>query len=146
VKLTLTRFCYAPHATFGQIRFGDGLTIYTVEKPWQDNEPFLSCIPEGTYRCTWQPTTTSVPASFNGHTWYVEGGNGLVGLNLGVRTRIAWHKGNTSDDVQGCIAVGQRLGTVSGKWAVVGSQDALIALRSRLPDEFELEIKLGMAA
>jgi len=142
--ITLTRFCYAPHATFGQMVI-DGTTFYSVEKPWRDNEPYISCIPEGKYRCVWRPTSTSVPASFGLHTWYVEGGNEMVGFDFGVRTRIAWHIGNTADDVTGCAAFGLRLGTVGGKWAVQRSADAMTLLREKLPNVFDFEIKWGMA-
>jgi len=109
--ITLTRFCYAPHVTFGQMVI-DGTTFYSVEQPWRDNEPLISCIPEGVYKCTWQPTSTSVPDSYEHHTWYVsstDGERGLVGYDFGVRTRIAWHIGNTAGDVTGCLAFGLRL-------------------------------------
>jgi len=75
--------------------------------------------------------------------YLVEGGT--VGIDSGVRTRIAWHVGNAADDVTGCIAFGQRLGTVSGKWAVQRSQDAMALLRDKLPNVFDFEIKWGMA-
>jgi len=148
VNLTLTRFCYAPQAAFGQMVV-DGTTFYSVEKPWRDNEPLISCIPEGVYKCTWEPTSTCVPDSYEHHTWYVSSTDferGLVGYDFGVRTRVAWHIGNTADDVTGCLAFGLRLGTVGGKWAVQRSADAMALLREKLPDEFDFEIKWGMAA
>lgn len=119
-----------------------GQRFYSVERPWKDNEPFESCIPEGQYRCEWRPTTTPVPNEYKGHTWYVIGGT--VGFDSGDRTRIAWHLGNTAEDVQGCIAFGLRLGTVGGKWAVQRSREAMSQLV--LPDEFDFQIVWGMAA
>ena len=142
MKLTLTRFCYAPDATFGRLVVGD-LTVFSVERPWRDNQPYESCIPEGDYRCIWEPTTTPVPEEFGDHTWYVVGGT--VGLHTGDRTRIAWHVGNTPADVEGCQAFGTRLGTVHGRWAVARSVDAMRALHAALPREFGLRIEWGMA-
>jgi hypothetical protein len=121
----LERFAYSPHGTFGRLRVGE-FTCYTVERPWQNNEPRESCIPEGKY-----------PMMLGR---YNRGGYPAYEV-LGVpgRSLIKIHIGNTIDDVVGCIAPGTRLGYLRGKWAVTSSRAAFarfmdaMASRQRAP-------------
>ena len=48
-KVLLERFAYSPMGTFGVLTVDD-FECYTVERPWLDNKPRESCIPEGVYR------------------------------------------------------------------------------------------------
>jgi hypothetical protein len=50
MKLTLIRDTSSDYGTFGTIEI-DGKTYHTIERPWLDNEPNVSCIPTGTYTC-----------------------------------------------------------------------------------------------
>jgi len=123
----LGRFCYSPMGTFGRLNLGE-FTLYTVERPWLDNRPSISCIPEGTYRCE--------PRRYN------RGGYDTVEV-LGVpgRSHILFHRGNTMHDVEGCIALGNRLGSLGGLWAVLESREALEAFLGLYGDfPFQLEI------
>lgn len=138
MKVTLTRNAYSPEmGTFGEIVIG-AEKFFTVERPWLGNEPFYSCVPEGVYNCSMEPTTTPVPPSFGDRTWYLVGGS--VGLNVGHRTRIAIHVANIAKDVAGCIGVGLSMGCIRNQWAVQRSSDALERLGQLLPEEFELSI------
>lgn len=49
-KLTLERFSYSPHGTMGRLTLPSGIELYTLEPPWNNNQPNISCIPEGEYR------------------------------------------------------------------------------------------------
>ncbi len=40
--------CY-PHGTNGELYVNNMLLCHTIELPWRDNWPLISCIPEGTY-------------------------------------------------------------------------------------------------
>ena len=40
---------YLPNGTFGVLRAG-GNKLVTVERPWEDNKPGISAIPEGVYK------------------------------------------------------------------------------------------------
>ena len=52
VILTLTRFCYSEDmGTFGFMDVG-GHRTFVAERPWKNNEPRVSCIPEGQYHVT----------------------------------------------------------------------------------------------
>jgi len=109
--LVLKRFAYSPMGTFGTMMV-DGVTLYTVERPWLNNMPSVSCIPEGEYRCA--------PRHF------FRGGYETIEI-LGVpgRSHILFHKGNVASDVEGCVAVGSNLGALGHTWAVLGSQAGL---------------------
>jgi hypothetical protein len=48
VTLDLVR-CYHPLGTNGAIYVGSELVCHSIELPWKQNQPRISCIPEGTY-------------------------------------------------------------------------------------------------
>lgn len=110
-KLVLERFAYAPHATFGKLKVSDRFSCYTVERPWLNNKPNISCIPVGLYSLE--------PSIFHkgGYQSYEVKG-------VPDRTLIKIHIGNRAEDVQGCIAVGTKIGSLFGEWAVLDSRTA----------------------
>ena len=131
MKATLQRFCSHPDVgTFGVLRLA-GFECYTVERPWRDNKPWLSCVPQGVY--------------LTAETYYVRGDVHTIELlEVPNRTRILIHKGNLPTDVQGCIAVGSDLGTVGGRWAVTESAAAFANLvQAGLHLVTELKIGFG---
>lgn len=94
--LRLERFAYTPLGVFGWLKVGDE-TFCTVERPWIENKPFVSCIPEGCYELA--------PTRYN------RGGyRTLEVADVEGRTDILLHRGNTYADVQGCIAIGTEFG------------------------------------
>ena len=122
--MILERFCYGPFGTFGRLLIGD-LELWTVERPWKDNEPSVSCIPEGEY--TLEPHSSSKFPD----TW------ALVGETVShypepgkTRSAILIHVGNTMQDVIGCIAPGERLN--ENVWGVVASKRAMDQLRKEI--------------
>ena len=46
------RFAYTPMGTFGKMRY-KGFECFTVELPWENNAPYISCIPTGIYPITY---------------------------------------------------------------------------------------------
>lgn len=111
----LERFCYSDMGTFGRLTF-NGFECYTVEKPWKDNRPEISCIPEDLYTANLYES----PTPGRGIVWQLN--------KVPNRTFIQIHRGNTEDDVVGCIAVGKGLGYINKKWAVTNSRQAFIEL------------------
>jgi hypothetical protein len=122
-SVTLNR-SYLPSCALG-IMVIDNLPFYTIEKPWLDNTPFKSCIPEGDYVCK-KYTSKRFP-----DVWEVK--------DVPNRTHILLHKGNYEKDVVGCIAVG--LSISKNSYMVSNSAIAFDSLRKMLPDEFNLQIK-----
>ena len=131
--LLLTRYGSTPFGTFGVLSMASGFVCHTVEKPWLDNRPWVSCIPDGRY--VLQEST------------FVRGGYVTYEvMDVWERNRILVHAGNTSDDVQGCIALGSSLGCVRGKWAVIRSRRTLNEWLAAMRDEdppFQLTIEWG---
>lgn len=92
--------------------------LVTLEEPWRDNQPHISCIPAGIYRC--------VP--HNGpkfkNVWRLEDVPG--------RSAILIHAGNTTRDIEGCILLGTSFGEIAGMPAVLGSRTAVDLFRKRI--------------
>lgn len=98
--------------------------LMTLERPYLDNKPFVSCVPDGEY------IIKPVKSDKFGHTYFLESldlENGLpvVGLSEGKRTHILFHSGNTIDDSTGCIILGKSCGVIEGKRAVLNSRNAV---------------------
>lgn len=84
---------------------------HTVERPWANNAPNISCIPEGDY--------TLVPR------WFYRGGYMTWEVtNVPNRSLILFHKGNLAIHVEGCIALGTIRGALGRQWAVLHSGKA----------------------
>ena len=102
--------------------------LYTLEEPWKNNAPNVSCIPAGKYIC--RPHTG---ARFKG-VWQV--------MDVPGRSAILIHAGNTTDDIEGCILVGLSHGRLNRKPAVLESRPAITWLRKCIghKNAFELTI------
>lgn len=74
---------------------------FTVEQPWNNNEPFKSCIPSGQY------TLEPYYSPKYGHTFCVVGGT--IGKYEGEAERFAilLHSANKASQLHGCIAPGE---------------------------------------
>lgn len=98
----------------------------TLEEPWRDNKPQVSCIPTGLYYVE----------KFSGakykNVWHVK--------SVPNRSAILIHNGNTVLHTEGCILVGAGRGNVGGLKAVLNSVATLVGLRKILPNEFMLEV------
>lgn len=128
-KVTLQRFAYTPMGTFGVLTLPSGATVYTCEDPDERNESGKSCIPEGTYTC--KPSR-----------YYTGGYETHEVLDVPGRSRILVHRGNNTNDVAGCIALGLRLGYVANLWAVTDSKQAFADYYKELGNlTYTLEIK-----
>ena len=91
-KVLLRRFCNSEFGVFGDLILPDGQVLKTVERPWHDNQPSVSCIPAGIYECAPRP--------------YYRGGYKAVEVkDVLNRSHILFHRGNTMRDVRGCIAI-----------------------------------------
>lgn len=90
--MILWRFAPQDDVTIGRLSFA-GQNFFTVERPWQDNKPNISSIPDGTY----QMERVNSP-KFGQDMWQIMGVPG--------RTHILFHVANTADDILGCIGLG----------------------------------------
>lgn len=107
MKIRLSRVSEYNGATHGVLCFNDAPKILTLEDAWRMNEKNVSCIPEGKYKIK------RVKSPKFGITFEVE--------NVPERSSILFHSGNTAQDTEGCILVGQKYGSLAFKPAILNS-------------------------
>lgn len=100
---------YLPSCTLGRLHCPDGLVLSTIERPWRENQPNVSCIPEGLYTCR-----KFVSSKYPHETYQIMGVSG--------RTYILFHAANAAFELQGCIAPG-----MSTNWKTMRVRDSRIA-------------------
>jgi len=94
-NFTLIRQEYDKEGTPGKLINSDGVNLgAALEKPWLNNKPGQSCIPEGDYICEHDETGTF-------RYWKVE--------DVPYRSNIEIHPANCIDDLEGCIALGAKI-------------------------------------
>lgn len=118
--ITLQRQITSSHGTEGILSLPHlGVKFFTLELPWRDNISSLSCIPHGIY------TVNIRQSPRYGRIYHVK--------NVPERSWILIHWGNLAGDctkgfksnVEGCILLGKRRGTLSGQKAVLVSRPAV---------------------
>ena len=95
--LSLDTFIFLENATLGFLSIDGEFECFTLELPWLDNKPYVSCIPEGTYK---------VELEYSGRF-----GKELPELrDVPGRSEIKFHPANFPSELKGCIAPGQLIG------------------------------------
>jgi hypothetical protein len=134
-EATLIRQSTGDEGTIGVIIFEDGFGLHTLELPWENNQPNISCIPCGLYMVD---ARTSPRFGMSYHVCDVRN-----------RTHIIFHKGNWAgkagtglhSNVKGCILVGHDRGIIEDQQAVLSSAKAVDDMYTRLKGEpFQLLI------
>lgn len=134
-EVLLQRKTTGDSGTFGEILLS-GNKYYSGELSWRDNQAGISCIPAGTYRCTYRFSQA------HGLCYHVEDVPG--------RTDVEIHSANWMGDVskglrsqlKGCLALGTQVGELAGQWAVIDSKTAVNSFEEVLKCEpFTLTIK-----
>lgn len=115
--IRMVRFAYAPFGTYGKLFVpGWDKQLWTVECPWEMNEPSISCIPEGRYtfaRGTWN---RDPGPDDDLETFEIEDVPG--------RSQIKLHPANFPSDLSGCVGVGTGLASRGHEWGVSNSREA----------------------
>lgn len=83
------------HITYTQIPTTSSVTMYTVERPWLNNQHVISCVPLGVY------SVKKYPSPHLGYTVWL--------LDVLNRDKIEIHIADYPTDVEGCIGVGRSL-------------------------------------
>lgn len=119
MELILRRFISDEHGTFGTLMVENQL-FFSVEKPWENNEPFNSCIPTGKY--------TLIPAKSSkyGHCLAVINDTDITRYQESHSKRYAVliHAANWERDVLGCIGLGDNY--IPSKHMVTNSRQSII--------------------
>ena len=116
---------YTSLGTFGEWYSDEGeLICISMEKPWVDNIPYDSCVPEGEYGIQ----EYSSPKF--GNTYCIVNHYLEVGMYEGdagedTRYAILIHPANWVAQLNGCIAPGSSLTVLDNRWAVSASRVAM---------------------
>ena len=121
----LTRLKDTGKETLGYLSIATGsqsLSLQTLELPWRDNKPDISCIPEGIYAF---------------EKWYSLKFKTVIRLlHVPGRSDILIHPANFVRQLKGCIAPGLSLADIDGdgKIDVVKSRQAVYNLLAVAPE------------
>lgn len=105
MEYTLIRNRTSDEGTFGILLNEDMDFLFnTIELPWRDNKPFISCIPSGVYNCTKTYSDRFKRSLYR-----------LDDTQTAPRSAILFHAGNHAGDVlsgyksdfEGCIGLGK---------------------------------------
>lgn len=135
-KLILERMETSEQGTFGKISVG-GVSFFTGELPWRENKNDLSCIPEGAYLCKW-----TLSPRFKRFTYELV----KVPKRIAIRAHSANFCGAKDKgykfQLNGCIALGEKLGFMDGQKALLLSAPAVRRFEKIMNKEpFMLEIR-----
>ncbi len=125
-KVKLKREIISNKAVLGSLELEGKEIAKTLENPWLNNEPYISCIPVGEY------IVKTYSSNKYPNVWELQDVEG--------RSYILIHSGNIEEHTQGCILVGRKWGFLGENIAVLDSRNTLEKLRSILDDEFLLNI------
>jgi len=139
--LFLYRFKSTDEGTFGVIA-SNGYWWYTLELPYRDNKPNISCIPIGSYNVGMRYSP-----HFKRNVYHVK--------NVPNRNYILIHPANFAGDIskgwqthlQGCITLGKKIGKALNKFGkkqecVLNSRIAIMELEEYLEEQpFKLIIE-----
>jgi len=128
MEVLLKRDYKGKDCTLGKMYFGENV-VETLELPWKDNLPKVSCIPDGEYEVekTYSP-------SFKKQLWLIK--------NVPNRSGIRIHSASFVSDLLGCIAPGLSRYDLNkdGIIDMKDSRKAMSLLEEELPDKFKLKI------
>jgi len=94
-KITIYREYPGNRCTSGYLAVNGRIIVYTLERPWKDNQKNISSIPAGSY--------SGILRYDHRDHWRIEL------RNVPGRTNVQIHVGNEPDETKGCILVGTKL-------------------------------------
>lgn len=140
--VVLSRLDFSDQGVFGRLAAG-ALSLYTGELPWRENASSISCVPPGPGSAPVQYWARLTYSPRFGRALYL-----LAPTDPRVAIRI--HPANLMGDtakgfrsqLNGCVALGERLGWMDGQKAILISQPAVRRLESFFDGRpFRLEIR-----
>ncbi len=132
---TLERRESSDHGTFGVVHVGP-LRLFSGELPWRDNQKSISCIPTGEYECLW-----TYSPRFRRFMYVVTNVTGRDGIRFHVANFMGDASKGLLCQLNGCIALGEKLGSMGGQKGVFLSTPAIRRFEQYLDKEpFKLVI------
>lgn len=110
--------------TLGDLTIESFMVFKTLERPWKNNAPNISCIPKGIYQCDW----TFSPKLLRS-TYQI--------MKVPGRSGIRFHPGNYFFDIEGCILLGTGYMDLNhdGKLDIINSKVSLKSFETFLNKE-----------
>ena len=135
----LTRFDRGDHGCFGLVETRAGFRCYSGELPERDNQPSISCIPPAIRHVAW----TYSPA-FDRFMYLVLGTEPRAGIRKHSANLMGDKAKGLRAQLNGCIALGERLGWMDGQKALLLSAPAVRRFEEHMGRKpFVLEIRNG---
>lgn len=108
MNAVLTRESSTDQGTFGRFLLDNGMAWHSLELPWRDNAPLVSCIPAGKYDAVLKPSP-----KHHCDLYHLEGtaprqAIEIHAANWAGDTLQGWHS-----DLLGCIALGKSIGNLT---------------------------------
>ena len=121
-RLKLRRWSTGDQGTRG-ILWGAGFWCHTLELPWRDNAPNVSCIPAGVYDLAY----VTALRSFGGRRdlYLVQDVEARSGILLHAGTFAGDKALDWRTDSWGCPLLGMTIGTLQGQTAIFRSREAV---------------------
>lgn len=129
MTIELQRIKHTKNQVLGKLKVSPGLYFDTLELPWRNNAPRVSCIPAGRYDLVKRNSPKY------GDHFHV--------LNVPNRSYILIHHGNYNRDTLGCILVGIGVKDINGdgELDVLNSRAAMKRLNALMPNKSVLIIR-----
>ena len=121
MHLRLSRIESNDKCTRGALTVDGKAVCVTLENPWIDNKPNISCIPAGIYGLK----------PFSGNKYK----DVYQIMDVPGRTYILMHIGNIERNTNGCVLSGSYYGELAGEPAVLNSGKAMGILRDLLKND-----------
>lgn len=132
----LTRLETGDQGTFGRIVAGT-LSLYSGELPYRDNQPNVSCVLPGIYRCAW-----TFSPRFRRFMYLLLGTEPRAGIRKHAANLMGDDSMGYRRQLNGCIALGERLGWIEGQKALLLSAPAVTKFENHMQRKpFTLEIR-----
>lgn len=133
--VSLRRLETGPQGTFGVI-YAKGKTWKSGELPWKGNQANVSCIPAGRYQCAW-----TWSAHFNRSLYQILSVPRRAGIRAHSANFMGYPAAGFRSQLNGCIALGEKLGFMEGQKALLLSRPAVRAFEALMERKpFLLEI------
>lgn len=116
------------NGVFGELFIDGSRFCTTLERPDLNNEPEVSCIPTGEYKCH---RHTSLKF---GEVWELEDVPG--------RADILIHPANLYTELRGCIALGTNRGIVNGQKGIINAREAVKEFMDKTAKEEFITVKV----
>lgn len=135
-KALLQRFETSDEGTFGRLTI-EGLSLFTGELPWRNNDNNFSCVPAGKYKCI-----LTMSPRFGRRLYLVGPVERRSGIRIHPANLVGDSKKGFVSQMHGCIALGEKRGWIKNQKAILVSQPAVRRLLAVTQSQaFELEIK-----